>query len=56
MDRCPWCRERVERLHPVPPEVVSRELVVEAGGEVGVDGLEACAACIAAFMGGTRTP
>lgn len=50
MDRCPWCREQVEQLHPVPPEVVTRELVLEAGNVETLTDLNGCADCISAFM------
>lgn len=56
MDRCLWCRERVEQLHPVPPEVVTRGLVDAAGGAEVADNLEGCTACIASLMDGDDPP
>lgn len=50
MGRWPWCRERVEQLHPVPPEVVTRELVLEAGNAEAAADPEGCADCISALM------
>ena len=56
MERCPWCRERVEALHPVPPEVVTKGLVVRAGGDETADSLEGCATCISTLMDGGDVP
>ena len=56
MERCPWCRERVEQLHPVPPEVVTRGLVDAAGGAEMADSLVGCTSCIESLMDGKDIP
>ena len=56
MATCPWCGEPAGRLHPVPPEVVTRELVSAAGGAEAAAGLEGCAECISGFMDGAASP
>jgi len=56
MERCPLCRERVERLHPVPPEVVTRGLVDAAGGAEMADALVGCTECIESLMDGDDVP
>ena len=49
---CPLCGERVERLHPIPPEVVTRELLSTAGGADRATSLEGRAECIERRMDG----
>ena len=56
MERCPWCRERVSQLHPVPPEVVTRRLVDAAGGAEMADSLVGCTECIESLMDGDDVP
>lgn len=52
MDTCPRCDHRVGRLHPIPPEVVSRDLIDAYGDLDAPTDLELCTECTRVLVEG----
>lgn len=46
MASCPGCGRRVDRLHPVPPDVITRELLAAFDGVDAPTDLELCGRCV----------
>lgn len=49
MDDCPRCGDAVDDLHPIPAEIITKELVDEIGDDDPVD-LDVCTDCISDLM------
>ena len=52
MGTCPRCDRPVDRLHLVPPGVITRELVETVGGGERATDLSVCRACLDELMDG----
>lgn len=50
MVNCPRCGSGVDHLHPVPPEVITKELVAVVGDDEGPIDLESCRDCVGELM------
>lgn len=53
METCPKCVRRVDGLHPVPPDVITRELLAAFDGIETPTDLRFCGDCVTALMEGT---
>ena len=47
---CERCERQVAQLHPIPPEIVTQEFVVEMGRPTNLKNLQACSECIDELM------
>lgn len=50
MEPCPGCDRVVREVHPLPPEVITKELIDTLGPPASPGELEACAACLDELM------
>lgn len=48
---CPRCGLEVDRLHPLPPEIITREVITAVGTGEEETGPVACQDCINDLMG-----
>ncbi len=46
MESCPRCERQVDRLHPLPPDVITRELMTAFDGIETPTDLELCGSCV----------
>lgn len=55
MESCQLCASVVRELHPIPPEIKTREVIEALDDSRSVGDLELCADCIDGLMSGTPT-
>lgn len=52
MVECPRCGRDADGLHPLPPAVITKEVVEAIGHESEMGDLETCAECVQELSGG----
>lgn len=50
MESCPGCEREVEEVHPLPPEVITKELIAILEGSGSPAELDTCVDCLDELM------
>ncbi len=50
MEQCPRCGVGVDELHPLPPEIITKEVIVGISNDDRLPELAACRDCIVELM------